>query len=170
MLGLFEGIGANTKVAYKDFEGLTIHNFDIETHKLHIKDRTIDFSDELYEVAKEAADTLENIVYTKNGKEMHVKLMQDDVGLIVKLACNAKSTDYRNILIKKMAKIKDAFGNYMINLQTLKESGRIDMVNRLVAGGMNIEAAFMDKRVIETYGGVPAKKRYFSNYEKDLAV
>lgn len=165
ILGLFEGIGANTKVAYQDFDMLTINNFNPETHKLHIRDRVIDFSNELYEVAKEAADTFENIVYNKNGNEMHIKLMPDDYGIIVKPACNARSVDYRNILIKKMQKIKDAFGNYMINLQTLKESGRIDMVNRLVAGGMNIEAAFMDKRVVTTYGAVPAKKRYFSNFD-----
>ena len=63
ILGLFEGIGANTKIAYKDFDGLTIDLFDIKSHKLHLNNRLIDFSDELYTIAKEAADTFETIVY-----------------------------------------------------------------------------------------------------------
>jgi len=164
MLGIFEGIGANTNIAYKDFEGLTIDNFDTKTHKLKLKDRLINFSNELYQVAKESADATELLVYAKSGREMHIRLTSDRDGLIVKPACNAKSFDYRNILLKKMQKIKDAFDNYIITLQLLKESGRIEMINKLVATGMTIEDALSDKEVVNTYGAVTAKKRYISNY------
>ena len=112
----------------------------------------IDFSDELYTIAKEAADTFETIVYDKNGNERHVPLAPDDYGIIVKPARNVRSYDYRNIIVKKMQKIKEAYNNPIINMQTLKESGRIEMINKLVASGMTVEAAMEDKRVINTYG------------------
>lgn len=169
MLGIFEGIGANTNIAYKDFEGLKLSDFDTDTHELHLKDRAIRFSDELYAVAKESANTFENEVYDKNGKLRHIKLIEDSEGLIIKPGVNARSYDYRNIIIKKMMKIKDAFNNHVINIQTLKESGRIDMINRLIKSGMTREEAIADKEVINTYGVMPAKKRYFSNFGSDIA-
>lgn len=164
ILGLFEGIGANTKIAYKDFDGLTIDLFDINSHKILLNNRSIDFSDELYAIAKEAANTYETVVYDKNGKERHIPLVEDDYGTIVKPARNARSYDYRNMIVKKMQRIKEAYNNPIINMQTLKESGRIEMINKLVASGMTVEAAMEDKRVINTYGVMPAKKRYISNY------
>lgn len=164
ILGLFEGIGANRKIAYKDFEGLTIDCFDTETHKLHLGHRMINYSNRLYEIAKESADTFENIVYTKNGDEKHIKLKEDKDGIIVKPGCNARTYEYRNIINKKILRIREAFNNPLISLQILKESGRIEMINKLVATGMTIEAAMEDKEVINTYGVMPAKKRYISNY------
>lgn len=162
LLGLFEGIGSNTNIAYKDFENLTIECFDTETHQLRVGNRLIKYSQELYKLAKEAANTYDNVVYDKNGNERHVKLADDD--RIVKPASNASTFDYRNIIMKKLQKIKKALNNPVLNIQALKESGRIDMINKLVKEGMTREQAMDNKDVINTYGVMPAKKRYISNY------
>ena len=38
------------------------------------------------------------------------------------------------------------------------------MINKLVEEGMTREQAMDDKEVVNTYGVMPAKKRYISNY------
>ena len=162
LLGLFEGIGSNTNIAYKDFENLRIECFDTEKGELQVGNRMIKYSKELYNLAKEAANTYDNVVYDKNGNERHVKLADDD--RIVKPAVNASTFDYRNIIMKKLQKIKKALNNPVLNIQSLKESGRIEMINKLVEEGMTREQAIDDKEVVNTYGVMPAKKRYISNY------
>ena len=162
LLGVFEGIGCNTNIAYKDFEDLTLSQFDTENGVLRLEGRAIRYSKELYHIAQEASDTYETIAYDRRGVERHIKLIDTDT--IVKPAKNARSCDYRNIMIKKMQKIKVALNNPVISFQTLKESGRIEMINGLVKRGMTIEAALSDAEVINTYGRMPAKKRYISNY------
>ena len=162
VLGLYEGIGANTKIGYSDFADLTLDNFDTELHKLRLTNRMITYSNELYELAKESADTYENIVYDKNGNERRVRLSEDN--RIIKPACNAKTDDYRNIISKKIRKIKEAFENPSMTMQTLKESGRREMINKLISEGKTEDEAMEDEEMLNTYGNLPGKKRYKLNY------
>ncbi|MBP5565627.1 MAG: hypothetical protein J6X45_07910, partial [Lachnospiraceae bacterium] len=97
LLGVFEGIGCNTNIAYKDFEDLTLSQFDTENGVLRLEGRAIRYSKELYHIAQEASDTYETIAYDRRGVERHIKLIDTDT--IVKPAKNARSCDYRNIMI-----------------------------------------------------------------------
>ena len=162
LLGLFEGIGAGSKIAYKEFENIRIEMFNTETHQIEFENRVIKYSNELYQIAREAANTYDTITYTKNGGEKHIKLMDDE--RIIKPAINARTYDYRNIIDKKLRKIKEGLNNPAINMQSLKESGRIEMVKKLMEKGLSLSEALSDKEVINTYGPQPAKKRYISNY------
>ncbi len=162
LLGLYEGIGSDPKVGYKDFENLRKECFDRETHELQLYNRVIKYSEQLYELAKEAVNTYELIVYDKSGNERSYKLLDDD--RIVKPGGNATTCNYRNIIGKKIAKIKRELNNPAINIQSLKESGRIDMIKRKMAEGKTLEEALSDPDVVNTYGRILSKKRYISNY------
>ena len=161
LLGLFEGIGSG-KLSYKDFEMLTMECFDVEKRKLQIGKRLITYSQKLYEYAKEAANTYENIVYDKNGNERSMKLLEDE--RIVKPGANASICNYRQIINKKLAKIKQELNNPAINIQSLNESGRIEMINKLMESGKTREEALEDKEMLDKYGNIPAKKRYINSF------
>lgn len=163
LLGTFEGIGAGTKLAYEEFIDLKLNMFDTETHTLNLSPtRSIGYSDELYKLACEAADTYEYITYGRHGCVRHYKLEQNDN--IIKFCVQARTYDYKNFMSKELRIIKQAFNNPAITFQSLKESGRIEMINKLIKGGMSLEEALSDKGMIATYGKVQAKKRYISNY------
>lgn len=162
LLGLFEGIGSDPKGGYKDFENLRIECFNTETHELQLCNRIIKYSDLLYKLAKEAADAYELVTYDRSGNERSYKLLDDD--RVVKPGVNATTCNYRNIIGKKIAKIKQELNNPAINIQSLKESGRIDMIKRKMAEGKTLEEALSDPDVVNTYGRILSKKRYISNY------
>ncbi len=144
-------------------------SFNTETHKLILtEDHTIRYSEELYKIAQESADTYENIIYDKHGNERRVKLLEND-RRIIKPAANARVGDYKNIINKKLVKIKMELNNPAITLNALKESGRREMVDYLVKGGMTVDGALLDEVVIETYGYTQARKRWISKYYVELS-
>jgi hypothetical protein len=53
--------------------------------------------------------------------------------------------------IMELGKIKMELNNPAITLNALKESGRREMVDYLVKGGMTVDGALLDEAVIETY-------------------
>lgn len=139
-------------------------SFNTETHKLILtENHTIRYSEELYKIAQESADTYELITYDKNGNERRIKLLEND-RRVVKPAANAKVGDYKNIINKKLTKIKTELNNPAITINALKESGRREMVDYLVKGGMTVDGALLDDIVIETYGYTQARKRWISKY------
>ena len=163
LLGAFEGVGSVSKIAYKEFEYLTMDSFNTDTHELILSpNHIIEYSDELYRVACEAADTYELISYDRHGNERHIRLLNDN--RIIKPRINATVGDYKNIISKKLSKIKRELNNPAISLNALKESGRKEMVIKLIEGGMNIENALSDEKVVRTYGVVQAKKRWVRKY------
>ena len=161
LLGLFEGIGSG-KISYKDFEGLTMECFNEDTGKLQIGERLISYSQKLYEYAKAASETYETVVYDKNGNKRDVKLRQDD--RIVKPGANASICNYKQIINKKLTKIKQELDNPAITIQSLNESGRIEMINKLMKGGKSKAEALEDMEMLNTYGSIPAKKRYINSF------
>ena len=165
VLGLFEGIGANTKVAYSDFMELRIEDFDTEAHKLRLGNRLIAYSQKLYDLAIESANTYETVVYDKNGEERRIKLREGD-DRIIKPACKSDGRNYKNIIEGKLVKIKKAYENPVLNIQTLKEAGRREMIEKLIREGKTEEEAFADPQMLMTYGAV-SRKRYKLNYYEE---
>ena len=102
------------------------------------------------------------MTYGKNGQPRYIKFETTDN--IVKFAARVMTYNYKMLMNKTLVKIKQELNNPAINIQSLKESGRIDMIKRKMAEGKTLEEALSDPDVVNTYGRILSKKRYISNY------
>ena len=136
-LALFEGVGGP---AYKDFYNLELDQFKGNT--LNLEGRTLEVSTMLVERAKEAADE-----YQKYGLEGPLRngYRADDTS-VVKDSSNAftdtMEKNQRKIL-RRLLLLEKTYGKKFGNI-ALKNSGRIDMIKRLMKEDGS-------KDILETY-------------------
>lgn len=169
-LALFEGIKGEQM---SDFFDLCLADFDSKTHKVKLPGRIIPASPELYHYAEESAD--EYVIYNIMGDRTNRGRFLEEDKRIIK--CSASSgfetekSERAHIVYRMLRKIKRYdFVPRSFSATTLIESGRINMINRL----MNLkrienvtEIIRENRKEIETvYGHIPSLPKWIVKYGK----
>lgn len=143
ILGLFEGVYGK---GYEDFWNLTWDDFDGNKVKL-ASGRTLEVSNELVNFAYEASQQFEYNMYIKNEncKRTTMPFIAGDMR-IIKDKSNTRSENDSYDRTRMLHKIKNQVNvlrNYTgcpaLSEKALRESGRIDMVNRLRLEGEDVK-------------------------------
>ena len=176
LLGLFEGIGHE---GYSDFQFLTMKDFEGNT--LHLKDRTIEVSPELVELAKKSADTYEYIPYGDARRKwtfgqgdpriikrkIDGKLGQTDD----KPAEELSFSGYRHIISLNMKRLSDLCNTPVFSSALLFESGRIEMIRKYMAEEASDAETVLsnhDKEITNQYAKIYNKGRYLEKWANFL--
>ena len=127
LYALFEGIQGK---GFCELSDLNVSQ--LEGNKLYLPDRTIEVPDRLIGLMQEASE--EYIYYAYGEKQWEIHYPKDDTN-VFKMLPNARKTTQerkRQRVYSNLVRIKKHIGNPAINAQSLKESGRIEMVCKLL--------------------------------------
>lgn len=160
-LALFEGIcGKNAS----EISNLRLENFDMDKKLVHLETRTVRVSTKLCELAKESAF---EYVYYSQKRELHYNLQDQN---IIKVMYNVKEPNdnrRRKGIFNRLTKLNEQFGVEYYSISALVESGRINMVKRLMReDGYDLLNCLINHKaeVEEKYGTIPSINRYVIKY------
>lgn len=167
-LALFEGLGGEKM---SDFYDLSMEDFDGKKYNVKLPGRTFEISRELYHYAEEASN--EYVIYNIMGEPTsRGRLLENDKRII---KCSATSGFEREkeeralIVYRMLRKIKRYdFVPESLNSTSLIESGRIDLINRIMRDKKIDNAEYVIrnfKNEIELrYGHIPSVPKWLLKY------
>ena len=160
-LACFEGLND----ASLDMLNLEWKDFDEENYICHLPGRDLQVSKELIAAAKQSADTYEYISYSIENPRV-VRYDSGDLRCIKKTTNTSEietKTRRKRNLSNKFVRIKNFLGNDKFQVYALRDSGRIDMIQRLMQlnGTTAEETISENKEIIEKYyGAIPSVSRF----------
>lgn len=149
----------------------------IKGNEFHLASgRTLEVSDLLIKYAIESANEYEYIPYRLSDRERNWQLtFKADDERVLKNLYNANSTEIKaqkRNLNTKLIRIKDYLGLEAISITSLRESGRIDLLKRLMEKGdyLSFRACYIENRdLIEyRYGVLSSLDRWLMKYKTFL--
>lgn len=172
MLALFEGIcGTN-------MDDLVTLNCD---NICEVKDKTDSSKKKKYIVSlnsgKEFEISEELVKYCRESQDEYyytmangyvAPLLKTDRGVFKNIDRTDANSISRKTLYNKMVRIKDKLGLTYLTTNSLRESGRIEMVRDMVNKGVSINDALGDPEVVNRYGKVPSFVKWKLKYEDYL--
>lgn len=162
---------------YAFFEGIQGKQFgelidlninQLEGNKLHLATRTIEVSDKFVELMKESSEEYDYYAYGET--ERKLPFHADDPNVFKMTANSIQSTPIRKRqrLYTNLMRIKGHTGNPAINATSLMESGRIDMVKKLMGENpeLDVEEVLQKYKteISNKYGPIRAIKSYLNQY------
>ena len=160
---VFNYVASKKQRLQKDVRSLS-EKFDMDKKLVHLETRTVRVSTKLCELAKESAF---EYVYYSQKRELHYNLQDQN---IIKVMYNVKEPNdnrRRKGIFNRLTKLNEQFGVEYYSISALVESGRINMVKKLMKenecdllnGLINHKA-----EVEEKYGTIPSINRYVIKY------
>ena len=168
---LFEGI-----MGKKLSELASLNVNQIEGNKLHLAERTIEISDEFIDLMRESSEEYSYYTYGEMCMKKPFKANDERVFKMTNTAREKATTEdtERQRLYNNLMRIKDFVGNPAISIQSLHESGRIDMIKQLraKAPGMPVRDVInANREIIENkYGKMYGNTNYLRAYGKYLEI
>lgn len=170
VLAIFEGICGED---YVDFKNLMPSDFNGNTVTLKNTNRVLQVSSELVSLGIDSAQTYETFSFADNyGDEpKDIKNLRYDGNdpSIIKRMSNAHDDSWKSrIVYGRLYRIRDYTGAMSINRAALTESGRIEMIQKLMENGNYssvLECISANRQAIEyRYGKIQSIKQYLNRY------
>ena len=168
-------------LAYAFFEGIKgklyselveLNMNQVHGNELHLQTRTIPVSSAFIDLMKESTD--EYIYTSYGGKTKEFSFRSDDQKVFKDIMDRGIPDEKRKRqrLYSNIMRIRDYIGNPSINATSLMESGRIDMIQKLIEKNKGMDLAELLNKykdeISNKYGKIYSTTRYILQYGKYL--
>ena len=161
-LGLFEGISGRGLTELTMLEPTDI-NPQTKMVKL-CSGRELEISEELINWCFESAE--EYTYYNSLNRLGNKSYILSDTKVIKRLSNSTVDNPHQRhkTINRRLDHLIDVTGCSAFGVASLKESGRLEMIKKLINQGVSLDKALADEDIEKRYGRIPSRKRYALKY------